>query len=762
MPSASIDLMTRNRILLITLGGIFLLMLGAAASLLIPYERLARGIDQQLAAGPFVRTFSFYSSPEIISQGDHLTPDDLAAALKRCGAVFVTGKDVVEIKAQLEGQGPVTVQFEKGVVKTITDRNTGLNQKEFLVPEQLITNLSDEGREKRVMVKYSDLPPVLINAIVSAEDKRFFQHAGFDPFRIAKAAYVDFREKRKEQGASTITMQLARNLYLDRDKRWRRKVAELMISIHLEHKLTKQELLQYYCNQVYLGGRGTYSINGFGEAARAFFNKDVRRLSLPEAALLAGLIQRPSYFNPFRYPDRAQERRDLVLKMMLENKYINQQQYEKASAAPVTLEPPSGEMNGAQYYLDLASDEVQKDLQDREWHGVASVYTNLDFRLQQAAEKAVKDGMQKVDRLIKSSGKAKKGADMPQVALIALDPHTGEIKALVGGRNYSTSQLDRVLAKRPPGSVFKPFVYAAAMSTAVDRAPKVFTAATTVMDAPTVFKYASQTYSPDNFEHQFHGQVTLREALAKSMNVATVRLAEMTGYDEVVRLAKEAGMREEIQPTPAVALGAYGVTPLEIAGAYTIFANRGMRERPVLIDSVREKSGESVYNAGSAGRRVLDPRVAYLMVDMLGEVLRSGTGAGIHSMGFQLPAVGKTGTSHDGWFAGFTDGLLCVVWVGYDDYRELDLEGARSAMPIWAEFMMEAASRVKRYRDVKPFPVPAGLVRVTVDATTGQLATPDCEWTDTSYFIAGTQPNVSCALHGQDQPIRVENVAAGQ
>ena len=723
------------------------------------YWKVSRRVDSALAAGPFVHTFSFYGAPEEIAPGDTSTEDEVAAALRQRGyresataapATYELRKDAIAIvpKDQTRPAEPVLIRFAKGQVEAITGATGKVKLPGFELAAPLIANLSDEKRERRTPVHYSDLPPALVQAVVSVEDKRFFEHSGFDPYRIVKAAYVDVKDNRKEQGASTITMQLARNLWLDRDKKWRRKATELLITVHLEHKLSKEKIFEYYSNQVYLGRRGTFSVHGFGEASKAYFGKDVRKLNLQEAAMLAGLIQRPAYLNPFRYPDRAMERRNVVLQLMRQNQYIDRSQYDAAANAPLGLMPPSGESGSSQYFLDIAADESQKHLDARQEHGSANVYTTLDLRLQNAAEKAIHDGMENIDKLLK----AKHRSGAPQVALIALDPHTGEVRALCGGRNYSVSQLNHALAKRPPGSSFKPFVYAAAMNTAVVGGGEILTPASTVVDAPTTFQYDRRTYAPDNFHHQFHGTVTFRQALAKSMNVAAVQVAQKVGFDSVVALAKRAGMQEDIRPTPSVALGAYDVTPLEIASAYTIFANGGTRVAPGFVSMVREPDGPVLYQRESDSERVLDPRVAFLMTDMLQEVLRSGTAAGVRSRGFKLPAAGKTGTSHDGWFAGFTSELLCVVWVGFDDYSELGLEGAKSALPIWTEFMQEA-TRYKKYREAKAFIAPAGVVRASVDPASGMLATPYCPSSESDYFIDGTQPADSCPLHNPDMPV---------
>jgi len=611
-------------------------------------------------------------------------------------------------------------------------------------PRTLITNLSERNREKRTIVRFDQIPKVLIYAVISAEDKRFFRHEGFDPLRMAKAAYVDFRDGRKDQGASTLSMQLARNLLLTPEKNWRRKLKELAMAVRLEQKLTKQQIFEYYCNQVYLGRRGTFNLHGFGAAAQAFFGKDVASLTLPEAATLAGVIQRPSYFNPSRNLDRLIERRNVVLTMMRQNGYIHESEYRAAVDTPLGIAPASAQSSGAPYFIDLAEDELQRELGDQE---ADEVYTTLDLDLQNAAAEAVRVGMQSVDALLKKkAGKNAQPQPEAQVALVAIDPHTGEVKALVGGRDYNLSQLNRALAKRQPGSVFKPFVYAAALNTALGKGSDILTTATLIRDEPTTFGFGSTSYAPGNFGHEFLGDVTMRQALAHSMNIPTVKLAEMAGYGSVASLARRAGMGDNVQATPSIALGSYEATPLDVSGAYTIFANQGMHIRPSLIREVRTRAGAVIYTHQAEATPVLDPRVSYLMVNLMEEVLRSGTGAGVRSRGFTVPAAGKTGTSHDGWFAGFTSQLLCVVWVGFDDNRELNLEGAKSALPVWTEFMNRALA-LAAYHDAKPFRPAPGISSRLIDVETGELATPNCPSTRTEFFIAGTEPTEKCSQH---------------
>jgi penicillin-binding protein 1B len=635
--------------------------------------------------------------------------------------------------------------FANGHISAIVSLEDQTARQEYRLDPQLIANLS-QTRERRRLVRFADIPPSLVHAVISVEDKHFFQHGGFDLPRVLKAAYIDVKDGRKQEGASTLTMQLARSLWLDRGKSWRRKAEEIFITMELERKLTKQQIFEDYANQIYLGQRGTFSINGFGEGAQVFFGKDLSQINTAEAALLAGLVRRPTSYNPIQYPERARERRNLALSLMRHNGYLSEDEYRDAAASPLLLTPePAGE-SASSYFIALLNNELRAKFGEDAGRN-RQVYTTLDPDLQQAAEAAVRSGMENVDKQLRQRGRsADIPAGQPQVALIAMDPRTGEIKALIGGRDYGASQLNHVLAMRQPGSVFKPFVYAAALATAVESGPRIFTPASLVHDETTTFYFGGDTYQPRDFDGDFMGDITLRTALAHSLNVATVSLAEQVGYQKVVAMARRAGLNDNIRPTPSVALGAYEVTPLEIASAYTMFANQGLRVRPTTVSMVRAGDGKVLYQHEPEALPSLDPRVAYLMVNMLQEVLRSGTGAGVRSRGFTAPAAGKTGTSRDGWFAGFTNELLCVVWVGFDDNRDLKLEGARSALPIWADFMKHA-TEFRPYRSAHDFARPAGVVSVEICEDSGQLAGANCPAVRPEVFIAGTEPKEECDLH---------------
>lgn len=732
----------------------------ALAVLSFYYSKYARLTDEKLAQGPFPNSSLLYAAPHSVGIGDPGTSRQMAALLRESGygedartnpgGWYHVRPDAIEVfpgDHSYQGSEPGVLRFENGKISSITGLSDNLARTEYTLEPVLLSSLYDKNREKRRLVRYEDIPPVLVHAVLSIEDKRFFQHSGFDPIRIVKAIWVDLKARRSAQGASTLTQQLAKMLWLDSRKTWTRKFDELLITIHLERKLTKQKIFEYYANEVDLGRRGSFAIRGFGEASQAYFGKDIRSLTLPEAATLAGLGQEPSFRNPVRWPERAKVRRNVVLAQMLENKYISQAQYEAAIQAPMVVARQGIESADAPYFVDLVNERLADQFQDRDFQQSGSkIYTTLDPDLQRDAAEAVALGNREIDAILAKRHKAGTPVDEPQVALICLDPHTGEVKALIGGRNYGASQLNHAVAKRPSGSVFKPFVYAAALNTGLWDHPDPITPSTLFQDQPRTFFFGGRSYEPTDYHKgEWAGDVTLRTALAKSLNVPAVEVAEAAGYGTVADLAHQAGLAD-IRPTPAMALGAYDVTPLEIAGAYTLFANQGSMVQPRMISRIVTKAGDNVWNSQPETKKVLDPRVNFLMVNLMQEVLRSGTGAGVRSRGFTLPAAGKTGTSHDAWFAGFTTKLLCIVWVGLDDYQDLKLEGAKAALPIWTEFM-KRAHKHRAYRDVAQFEVPDGVVSAQVDPDSGELATTACPRIATEYYLLGTQPVQFCPVH---------------
>ena len=773
-PAAGQRFLSRDPVIRAALLAFLTMAIAITAVFSFFYVKYDRIIEEKFRGQVFSNSAKIYSIPQAVRVGEKIEAREIAAQLRRAGYserdgqsrlgsfhLFTGGIDVKPGPESYHSPEPARIQFANGKIAGITGSSGALDAYEL--EPQLVTALFDAGqRSKRELVTFDDIPKVMVDAVVAIEDRRFFQHSGVNFIRLGEAAWIDFTHQRHEQGGSTITMQLSRAFFLSPEKKLTRKLAEMIIAMELEQKFSKQQIFAFYANRVDLGQRGSFTISGFAEASHAYFNKNLKDITLPEAALIAGLIQAPSALSPYRHPERALERRNLVLDSMVETHAISPAEAEKAKATPLKLAPPNVEASDAPYFVDLVRDTLIARLNEREMNEQSyRIYTTLDPDLQKAAAQAVESGIKLVDdQVIKMRTKRVKVAKgkyettvqpgpQAQVALVAMDPHTGEVLALVGGRNYGTSQLNHSVAKRPTGSIFKPFVYAAAMNTAINGATPVLTPASVVTDQPTTFAYGDQIYEPRNYKEEYHGEVTLRYALALSLNNATVKLAEQVGYDKVADLARQAGITS-VKATPAMALGAYDATPLDMASAYTVFANDGVRISPTLVNSVRNSTGDVLMDFKPEKREVLDPRVAFVMTNMMEGVLNFGTAFPVRARGFNAPAAGKTGTSHDGWFAGYTSNLLCIVWVGYDDYSDIRLSGAQTAAPIWAEFMKKAVL-LPQYSDVKPFTQPTGVVDVQLDKATNLLATPSCPETYTAAFVAGTEPSQTC-----DQPTGVK------
>ena len=734
----------------------------------IKYDRI---IERRFRTPVFGNAAKIYALPETVRVGEKIEPREIAAELRRAGysdkedqsqlgsfRLLNSGIEISPGPESYHSPEPARISIADGQIDHISSNGNELSAYEL--EPQLVTSLFDaEQRSKRQVVKYSDIPPVMLQAVLAIEDRRFFEHGGVNFLRTFEAIWEDVLRQRRAQGGSTITQQLARGFFLSPEKSIKRKLTEMLIAEELEQKFSKQQIFEFYANWVDLGQRGSFAISGFAEASRAYFNKDLKDITLPEAALLAGLIQRPSYLSPYRHPERALERRNVVLESMVETHAITKEQAEKAKAVPLKLAPPNVEASDAPYFVDMVRDTLiskfnEHDLNDQSYR----IYTTLDPELQKAAAQSVESGIKLVDEQVKKlrtkrikvgkkyETKVEQGPQA-QVALVALDPHTGAVLALVGGRDYGWSQLNHAVAKRPTGSIFKPFVYAAAMNTALDGSQTVITPASTVTDEPSSFAYGDQIYEPRNYKEEYHGEVTLRYALAMSLNNATVKVAEEVGYDKVADLAKTAGIAS-VKATPAMALGSYDASPLDMSGAYTSFANNGVRISPIWVRSVRNAKGDVIANYNTDQRPVMDPRISYVMTNMMEGVINNGLGyTAVRLRGFTPPAAGKTGSSHDGWFAGYTSNLLCIVWVGYDDYSDLRLSGAMTAAPIWTEFMKRAAA-LPQYSDMKEFSQPQGVVDVELDKATNRLATPACPDDYTSAFVSGTEPRETCDQQG--------------
>src|SRR6266702_752189 len=718
-------------------------------------------IDNLLKGEVFTRSAGIYAAPKQIRAGENISQDDVIAYLKRAGYVergqpdhnargryvidgttveIAPGQDSVLDNAQTFQ--PLRVQFARGgkSIAAITGKDNNAHLEKAQLEPELISSVTGRERAKRRLIGFNDLTPDLVKAITVTEDRSFFENQGVNIRGIIRALLrrydSDPNSPIARQGGSSITQQLVKNLLLSPERTWRRKVAEAYMSVILETRLSKEEIFALYCNQVYLGQQSGFSINGFGEAASAYFSKDVTNLTLPESAFLAGLIRSPNRYNPFHDLETAQARRNQVLESMAETGAITQDQAKQAEATELKLAPVRGriDVSDAPYFADYVQNQLG-DLISGQGADHLRIYTSVDMDLQRAAYAAVTKQLTALDKI--EAKRVEPGT--VQAALIALNAHTGEIVAMVGGRDYAKSQLNRTEALRQPGSVFKPFVYATALNTAYDPIPRVITPATIYKDEPKTFTYDNQQYSPGNMGDKYSMQpVTLRDAMVHSLNVVTVDVAMEVTIGRVMNLAAKAGLPRVAHAYPAMALGTSEATPLQIASAYTAFAANGTRTTPVAIDRITTGKGTTIAQPTAQKNEVLRPEIAYVMSSFMKDVVNRGTGAPIRARGFKFNVAGKTGTSRDGWFAGFTPNLVCVVWVGFDNGSQLGLTGAASALPIWADFMSAALTMHPEWTG--DWTMPEGIQQIDIDPATGDIAKAESLSKRPELFINGTSP----------------------
>ena len=719
-------------------------------------------IDNLLRGDVYTRSAGIYAAPKQLRPGESISPEELVAYLKRAGYVekgtqaetargrFSVNGTNVEVEPSQDSTVDGVRQFQRIRAqfaksgKAITaisdlDGNTRL-EKTWLEPE-LISSVTGRERSKRKVIGFNDLPPHLVKAITVTEDRSFFEHYGVNIRGILRALIrrydnSDPNSPIARQGGSSITQQLVKNLLLSPERTLRRKVAEAYMSVILETRLSKEKIFELYCNQVYLGQQAGFSINGFGEAADSYFGKDVTNLTLPEAALLAGLIRSPNRYNPYHELETATSRRNQVLDSMAETGAITRDEADRAKAEPVKVAPIRGRIDAsdAPYFSDYVQSQLGDIIAGPGSAEHLRIYTTIDMDLQRAAYTALSKQVAALDKV-----QAKRFAPGTlQAALVAMNAKTGEIVAMVGGRDYSKSQLNRAAtAFRQPGSVFKPFVYATALNTAYDPVPRVITPATVYIDEPKTFTFDSQEYSPGNFGDTYrHGPVTLRDALVNSLNVITVDVAMEVTIGRVMALAAKAGLPKPVRAYPAMALGTSEATPLQVASAYTAFANLGTRTTAIPINRITTGNGVTIAAPTAQKNEVMRPEVAYVMNSFMKDVVNRGTAAKVRARGLKANVAGKTGTSRDGWFAGFTPNLVCVVWVGFDDGSQLGLTGANSALPIWTDFMQVALSEHPEWQG--DWQMPEGIEQVAINPKTGEIADESDPERRMELFINGT------------------------
>ena len=685
-----------------------------------------------------------YSSPFVLSEGLVVSPEEITERLIRrdyrsnktdplpTGSMRTGGETIT---AALRGfktptlfQDPVTVvlKHQNNGAWDITDTN-GADLPQVLFEPELIAELSGPQKVRREPANWDDFPPVLIDAVVTVEDRRFYKHHGVDFRAILRAAWFNVRHRKNLQGGSTITQQLAKNFFLTQERTLRRKFLEIGFAFYMDLRYSKERILTLYLNHIYMGQEGVVSIAGMKAASEFYFGKPLRDITLPEAALLAGLIRSPFRYNPFQNLQACRARRDRVLRLMLDEAAITEPEFEKALETPVVVRKrpiaSTDKGNDNDYFVaEVLRQLVPHFSEDILFRYGLKIYTTVDPIWQKEAQRRV--------------FAEKKN----QAALVAIEPRTGKVLALVGGRNFRESQFNRATqAQRQPGSAFKPFVYGTALENG-------FTSASLLQDEPRVFKDGKKTWAPQNFDGTYRGAVPLREALAYSMNGATIDLAQKIGVPKIIQFARRMGIESPLENSLAIALGTSEVSPFELTAAYAPFANGGFRVTPILVTAVIDAEDNALEMNSIEREPVLDPALSYLMTSLLQTTVTEGTAKSLRLMQWEAPSAGKTGTTNDGkdaWFIGYTPDALVGVWVGNDDGKAAQLSGAKSALPIWGGFM----KRIHQGRAVHNFEKPEGLVSVKIDPTSGVLARSGCPDQIEEIFAGGTEPKTFCAIH---------------
>jgi len=705
-----------------------------------------------------------YSDSLLLTPGSWIPKAALVARLERSGYARTTGppqrpgqyrerETRLELLAraftapsQQHDARLLILEFQGDRLASISGAK-GERASEATLEPELLATLFGPRQEERELVHLDQIPQRFIDAVLAAEDSRFFSHHGVDPRGIMRAAWANLRSGRIVQGGSTITQQTVKNLFLGQERTWWRKSREALTSLMLDARYSKGRILEVYLNEVYLGQRGAVAICGAQAAARFYFGHDLQDLSLAESAALAGLIRSPGYYNPFAHPERLLERRKQVLQAMQRLGMVQENDVERAIHEELALASGSGGYSGAAYAVDfvrssLAADS-SVDLADRDG---LQIYTTLDTTWQHRAESALQSGLERLERdapLVRSRLEQRR----LQGVVLVTDPVTGAVLAMVGGRDYSRSQFNRaVQAKRQPGSCFKPFVYATGFDLAVQGRPSGLTPRSVLRDVPIEMVSGGEIWRPMNHDGEFRGRVSARKALEDSLNVPTVRAAQQIGLERIIEKAHRMGIDSDLAALPSLALGAGEVSPLELAVAYGTLANGGVRRPAWIVRSVFDPAGDRVDIERPKAARALSGESASMVTDVLQGVLKRGTARSAAALGYLGGAAGKTGTTddtRDAWFVGYTPDLLTLAWVGYDDNARTGLSGASGALPIWVDVMR----RAEPTEDSTPLRRPGGLLRVEICSDSGVLAVKRCPNPVQEDFVKGTEPVDACPVH---------------
>ncbi len=754
----------RARVLLVLLAGLLLIHLGYL------YFKVSAGIARDAWEVPSI----LFGRPAVIRPGDPVDFLRLPERLARLSYRKVAGKpgppgtwSSEEGSIRIHTRGFRAGETDRPDVQAeigISDRrvaslatSSGAPLDELVLEPEEIARILGPKMESRRLVPLGSVPKTLRDAVLAAEDSRFYSHFGIDLVGVARALVANLQRMKIVQGGSTITQQLAKNFFLSPKRTLWRKIREAELAVLIEIRFTKEEIFEAYLNKIYFGQEGPRGIYGVEDAANFYFSKGVGDLTLEESALLAGIIRSPQRYSPLRMADAARDRRNWVISRMAALGMIPEKERQRASRSPVRTNPRRVPVKIAEYYVDYIERAAEEALGPGRLSRTGyRFYTSLDPVHQSAAETAVAAGLAEAEG---GNGRPGRESDPLQAALVAVDPVTGELTAMVGGRNYGETQFNRAVdAHRQPGSAFKPFVLLAAMEKAVAGKGTV-TLATPVSGEPLSVEAPDGTWKPANFEGKEYGTVTVRRMLEESVNTAAARLALDVGLPDVIRVARAAGIESPIAPVPSLSLGSFEVTPLELAYAYATIASGGTRFRPFSLRAVADSEGDPLRTETAVREdAAADSRAAFLVTYAMEGVLDRGTGRAARAAGIDFPAAGKTGTTddfRDSWFVGFTPDLVCAVWVGRDSGKSAGLTGAAGALRIWTRFMKSVYVGGGRYT----FPVPPGITIVDIDPESGYRATSACPETFPEAFPDELVPVETCPLH-PSHPL-VETVRKG-
>lgn len=738
--------------------GIVLVFAAAGAFLYLWY--LSYDIEKRFSGRRWSIPSRVFSDTTILYPGETFLRERLVAKLFRLGYRNVSHPP--EQRGEIRVNGPVLelflrdlktphqsrdgfplrIRFEKDRIDSIDRIDTGQSIPLLeLDPEELMLFFGPE-REERRLISLNEVPKDLMHAVLAAEDARFFQHPGMDLFGIIRALVSNIRHGALREGGSTITQQLAKNYFLTHERTLSRKFKELLISLSIEAKYSKTEILEIYLNEIYLGNKGSVSVNGMGEASFFYFGKPVTDLSIPEAATLAGLIRAPNHYSPFTDKERAKRRRDAVLNSMFSHGWISDRELKVSLSQPVKTAEHETYAKQAPYFTDYLSQQLLSLYSQEALTTLGlSIFTTLDPEVQRAAEEALLRGLNRLEKsnpalLRRDSDKRLQGA------VVVLQPRTGYILAMAGGRRYGETQFNRITqARRQPGSAFKPFVFLAGM--------EHYTPATMLSNEAKSYLIDGKEWRPENYSPVSETRMSMRTALAKSVNRATADLALKIGVDSIIATASSFEFSTPFPPYPSICLGSAEVIPMELARAYCAFAADGVLPNPVSLKEVVNEKEEILERRQLKIREATSPQKAFIMTSMLRSVTETGTARSLKDMGISFPVAGKTGTTNDfkdAWFVGYTPDILVLVWVGFDDGSPVKASGAAAALPIFADLM----KAIPQYASGEWFQPPPGVADAMICPVSGDLATQNCPTPFKEVFLQENVPREACRLHSGD------------